>query len=185
MTKPAELLESVVERFPMLLHNEPAALNALLKKAIGKYQDLAGFMAKARIDELDAKGGTYSLPERFMTRVTIKDKAGRYVSADVWGNQLELDLSGSEEFPLTLLYLENLRDADYTTIELPASSVTLISDYLELLIMSPNSDRLRRVSVAGKLDASDIPTEADLAARRTELEEKIKSSQAMIPMITI
>jgi hypothetical protein len=169
----------------MLLHSEPTALNALLEKAIGKYQDLAGFMAKARITEADVIGGTYPLPERFLTRVALKDTDGRYVCSEVWGQSLEIGEVDASQFPLTLMYLENLRDADINTITLPANSVTLIADYLELLILSPNSDRIRRVSVAGKLDASDIPTEADIAARRTELEDKIKSSQAIIPMFTI
>lgn len=185
MTTPAKLLESVKARFPMLLHSEPVALNALLEKAIGTYQDLAGFMAKARITEVDVIGGECALPDRFLTRVSLKDTDGRYVCSEVWGQVLEIGEVDASQFPLTLLYLENLRDADLATITLPANSVTLIADYLELLIMSPNADRMRRVAVAGKLDASDIPTETDLATRRTELEDKIKSSQAMIPMITI
>lgn len=185
MTKPAQLLESVIARFPMLIHNEPKKLNALLNKAIGKYQDLAGFIAKARIQDVDLKDGKFTLPERFLTTVALKDADGRYISSEAWSDQLELELFGGERYPFTLLYLENLRDADYSQITLPAGSVSLISDYLELLIMSPNSDRLRRLSVAGKMDASDIPTEADLSTRRTELEEKIRASQAMIPMITI
>lgn len=185
MTKPAQLLESVIARFPMLIHNEPDKLNALLNKAIGKYQDLAGFIAKVKIEESDITDRSLTLPDRFLTTVSLKDKAGRYVSSDAWNGTLELDLYGDEQYPFTLVYLENLRDADYESISIPAGAVTLISDYLELLIMSPNSDRMRRVFVAGKMDASDIPTEADLATRRSELEQKIRESQAMIPMITI
>lgn len=185
MTKPAQILESVVSRFPMLLHSEPDKLNALLVKAIGKYQDLAGFMGKCRFTETDIQDGAAALPEYFLTNIVLKDANGRYVCSEAWGDSLEIELTGYERFPLTFQYLENLRDADYDKIDIPADAINLLSDYLELLIMSPNSDRLRRVVVAGKLDASDIPTESELATRRTELEEKIRAAKAMIPMITI
>lgn len=179
--KPIDLLEEVKARFPMLLHSEDAKLKALLRKAIGVYQDLAGFMAKTRIQSGQAPNGVFPLPERFSTRVSVMDASDSFIVSEVWGKELELKLSGGERYPFTLVYLENLRDADLNEISLPDNSITLISDYLELLIASPNSERLRRVAIAGKLDTSDIPTETDLAQRRVEMEDRIKTSQAMLP----
>lgn len=181
---PIELLNDVKARFPVLLHREDEALNALLKKAVGTYQELAGFMAKVRIEEGDVIAGKCTVPERFSTRVMVKDAHGSFVASDVWADELELSLAGGERFPLTLIYLENLRDANFESVTLPDNSVSLIGDYLENLIASPNAERQRRVAIAGKLDTTDIPTEADLATRRTELEEKIKASQAMLPMMS-
>lgn len=182
---PNELLESVKARFPILLHSDEDALQALLSKAIGAYQDLAGFMARTRIKETDLVDGAFPIPVRFLNRVAVKDAQGTYVTSQVWGNEMELGTSDNTPYPLTLIYLENLRDSDYDSVTLPSNSIGLISDYLELLIASPNADRMRRIAVAGKYDASDIPTETDLAARRTELELKISSSQAMMPVLSI
>lgn len=181
---PLELLDDVKARFPVLLHREEPALLALLKKAVGAYQELAGFMGKVRIEESDVIDNKCKVPERFSTRVAVKDARGSFVTSEVWGDELELGLAGGEPFPLTLIYLENLRDADFNSVALPDNSITLIGDYLENLIASPNAERQRRVAIAGKLDTTDIPTEADLATRRSELEEKIKASQAMLPMMS-
>ncbi len=182
---PIELLEQVKARFPVLLHKEETALMALLTKAVGVYQELAGFMAKARFSEADVVDGVVALPERFSTRVSVKDKTGTFIPSEPWDGNLELTLYGHEQYPLVLTYLENLRDADFNLINLPDNSVVLIGDYLELLIMSPNNERLRRVAIAGKLDTSDIATEADIAQRKSETEEKIKTSQAMLEMVSL
>lgn len=182
---PVQLLQEVKGRFAVLLHDESDKLDTLLKQAVTKYQDLAGFMTKARITADNVSNGEATLPERFQTRVIVKDAKGRYVRSEVWGNKIELTLSGSEEYPLSLMYLESVRDADFSTFELPAASVSMIADYLELLISSPNAERLRRIAIAGKLDASDIPTEESLATRRAELEERMKNSRAILPPVSL
>ncbi len=182
---PNELLEEVTGRFTMLLHDEPKSLAVLLKQAVGKYQDLAGFMSKVRIAQTDIVDGLTALPERFQTRIALKDAAGRFVPCDAWSGELEVKLSGAETYPLTLMYFENVRSADFDLYQLPPASVALIADYLELLIASPNAIRQRRIAIAGKLDTSDIPTEESLAARKAELEERIKGSRAILPTISL
>ncbi len=183
---PNQLLEEVKGRFTMLLHDEEASLAVLLKQAVGKYQDLAGFMSKARITETDLiSTGSAALPERFQTRIAVKDANGRYVKSESWNGELELSLTGGEAYPLTLMYFENVREADFDTYILPPASIALIADYLELLIASPNAIRQRRIAIAGKLDTSDIPTEESLAARKAELEERIKGSRAILPTISL
>ena len=184
---PNELLQTVKTRFSILLHDDEAALNAEIKKAIGTYQDLAGFMAKLRINDSPElrRSNEIELPERFASRLVLKDAAGRFVSCEVWGNKLELGLNGHEQFPLKLLYLENLLDVDFNSYQLPVNSISLIADYLYLLICKPNSERLRKMFISGKLDVSDIPLEADINTRITELEQRIKDSRAIMPSISL
>lgn len=184
---PNQLLNEVKARFHILLYDKEAALQASLREAIGKYQDLAGFMAKVRIQDSPELRETNEadLPERFASRIVLKDAGGRFVRSDVWGSKLEIALNGEERFPLTLMYLENLLDVDFETYQLPVNATSLIADYLYLIICKPNSESLRRISMTGKFDTSDMPLEADLATRITELELKIKASRAIMPTISL
>ena len=59
---PRQLLESVKNRFVVLLHDEPAKLDALLMQAIGEYQDRAGFIANLGINEEEQKVGGVPVP---------------------------------------------------------------------------------------------------------------------------
>ncbi len=165
---PNELLELVKKRFTILLHDDPDSLNSALTQAIGKYQDLAGFMKRVRITDASklTNDNQFALPPLFMTRVVVKDNAGRYIRSDVWDDQLELGLDGSEQYPIVVTYLENAQGGDFDQYQLPASTTSLIADYLYLLIEGPNNERKRRIAMAGKLDTSDIATEADVATRK-------------------
>jgi hypothetical protein len=184
---PNELLETVRARFTVLLHDDEQALNALLRKAIGKYQDLAGFMVTKKIDDTPElrESGEVAAATNIISRICVKDSTGRFVPSELWGETLELQLSGRETYPLRFTYFESVLSADFDVVKLPASSTTLIADYLELLITIPNTERQRRIAIAGKLDASDMPTEEVLAARKLELEQDIKASRAMLPTFSL
>lgn len=185
-----ELLDEVKLRFHSLLHSEEAALNALLKSALGAYQDRAGVVKKAHIAELD-KGDertfTFAMPPSFLARVACKDSHGNFINVDsnFDDKTIEIAISERPKLPLTLHYFVNLREIDLNKYVLPPSIVGLIMDYLEVLISIPNASRSRRVAIAGNLDVSDIPAEAELYQRRIEIETRMNSSRAAIPMISI
>lgn len=188
---PNQLLEEVKARFPILLHDNPVILDSLLKKALAKYQELAGFNGKMRISETDLvvddpTFATYILlPSFFAARLNLKDATGRFISCSQWDDRLELKLHGHETFPFTLLYAQNILEANFDEYKLPTTSISLLGDYLELLIAIPNAERQRRIATAGKLDTSDIALEADLNTRKTELETSMRLNRAMIPPISL
>lgn len=183
---PSAILSQVKARFPILLHDNELVLNTLLKQALAKYQELAGFTTKHRytFDDLDSDAAVIT-PDGFSSRLVVKDFNGRFVPSEVWGGKLELKINGNTTFPVTLVYLESVTDRDFNTYQLPTSCVSVLSDYLEILIRIPNSERERRVSMAGKLDTSDIPTEADLNTRKLEIESQMRLSRSVLPPISL
>ncbi len=187
MTTPNELLTSVKLRFPSLIHKESDSLETLLVQALTKYQDLAGVTKKLRIQKSDlTESNEVALPDDFLARVVVNDNHKHFIVSDVWDDAgvIELGLDGGESYPLVLTYLVALGDVDIDSYELPKTAISLLSEYLQVLIAIPNAERLRRVLIAGKMDTSDVPLEADLQARKTELEEKMAASKAMLPTIS-
>ncbi|HHY0551947.1 TPA: hypothetical protein ACVU5P_004266 [Vibrio parahaemolyticus] len=183
---PLELLEDVKARFPVLLHDEMPKLLALLRKAIARYQDYAGFVVKKRITQADA-GAPVELPSDYLALIGVTDDTGRYVQATEWqsDNQIELKLRGRESYPLVMQYMRKVDKDEFDTFNIPSTAAGLIADYLEALIAVPNCARRRTVSIAGKLDATDIPTEDSLNARLVELEQKISDNRAILPVFSI
>lgn len=181
---PIELLEDVKSRFSVLLYDDEKALLSQLRKALIFYQDKAGFISRYQYDEV---GSSVELPTDFLARIAVKDARNQFVSSVPWVTErtLELTLSGDEITPITLIYMVNASRVDITEWQIPDTAYGLLADYLELLITIPNSERLRRVSAAGKFDTTDIPMNSDLAVRKTELEAAITSSRAIIPVVGI
>ncbi|EID7761406.1 hypothetical protein J8B38_16445 [Vibrio parahaemolyticus] len=183
---PIELLEDVKARFPILLHDDEKALLSLLRKALAKYQEIAGFTTKTRIHQSDlADNNQFELPSDFAARLVVKDDRGRYVRSEVWGNVLELKLTGVETFPLTLMYMQNVLNEPFDSFQLPTPCISLLGDYLELLITIPNAERQRRIAIAGKLDVTDIAAEPDLAARKAEIENSMRANRAIVPPVSL
>lgn len=142
-------------------------------------------MGKFRVkkDQID-KEKTCAVPSDFASRVMVKSAAGRHVTSEFWNGRLEFHLIGSERYPLTITYMQNLLNSDFDATQLPPTCISLLSDYLELLITIPNSERQRRIAIAGKLDVSDIPAEPDLTARKTELETSMRQNRAIVPPLS-
>lgn len=186
---PAQLLDEVKARFYSLLHNEPQALNVLLKQALGAYQDRAGVTDVVKIKTLDKNEDgdpCFSVPSDFLARVTVKDKYGKFVISDYNRREKVMVLNNARGvMPLSLMYFVDLSSADIATYELPNEIVGLIKDYLEMLIAIPNAERNRRVAIAGNLDVSDIPAEADLFSRKIEIETRMSAARCALPLLSI
>lgn len=177
MATPRELLEKVKKRFlTLLVENQKDMLESLLVKALTEYQDRAGCITRIQIKE----GTQLPCPDDYLELVGIKDSTGNYVSCDVLDSGIEISTEQRLSYPLQMDYLVYLSALDLDTGIVPRVAEGIIQDYLEILIAIPNSEIDRRVSIAGKLDASNIPDEAALVQRKADLETEM-SSRGAIP----
>lgn len=181
---PKELLQSVKARFSVLLVNDEAQLTSLLFQALGTYQDKAG--AYTSIDSVNPNSTT-AVPVDYLEKITCRDRFGSYVEVSISmqsdGNFFTFKAKGNQ-YPLTLIYLQNFRAVNLDEYQLPPEAIGLLSDYLYILIKTHNSAREMRVAVAGSLDTSHIPTEAELETRKTELEMTM-SDQFILPTMSV
>lgn len=178
---PNKLLELVKNRFVTLLHDNPDKLNSLLTQAIGVYQDRTGHQASISIKEPETE-----IPEDYLHKISCKDQYGTYVEAcaDIINGVLLVGRVRKNQYPLTLVYFAKLQNVDFDTFELPPQSISLISDYLHILISIPNNARETRIAVANSFDVSHITPESELNTRKAELEQKM-SDQFMLPPSSI
>lgn len=180
---PTTLLNGVKKRFASLLVDDKETLDTLLTQALGTYQDRAGVISRVRIEKADGVNLPY--PEDYLSLIHVTDSRGALVYSDPFPDGIELDLTGRERYPFTMLYFANLRDRDVNKWHIPPDIIGSLEDYLEALIKIPNTERLRRAYVAGKLDISGLADEATLEQRKLELEEKMAANRAIIPIATI
>ncbi|HHA1306313.1 hypothetical protein [Enterobacter kobei] len=179
-----ELLEDVKGRFPVLLHDDDDALKRLLIQALGKYQDRAGVIRTVHLQYEDGQT-TRELPKNFLAQVGVSDSLDGFVCSTILDGQLVLDVCDCVSWPLKFRYLVNLRGMNLQEDEVPPNIIGMVSDYLEILIRIPNTDRLRTVSIAGKLDVSTFPDDVTLYERKKQLEDEMASLRAILPMFSI
>ncbi|EPK7688520.1 hypothetical protein K7Y63_004132 [Serratia marcescens] len=180
---PNELLDGVKSRFTPLLVVESKVLESLLIQALAAYQDRAGLVRRVKIGK--EAGVSLPYPDDYLALVHVVDKREALVYSDDYGTSIDLELNGSECYPLILSYLVNLRDRPLDAWTVPPTIIGLIQDYLEVLIAIPNTERQRRVSIAGKLDTSALPDENTLNQRKADLEALMSSNRAIIAGATL
>ncbi|RIW17885.1 hypothetical protein [Vibrio harveyi] len=183
---PNELLAEVKQRFSILLVDKDEQFQSILKQALSKYQELAGFNTKCRFNRTDLDTNqAVKIPDLFGARLGCRDANGKFISCEHWLDTLEFRISEDTVFPITLMYMEDVLNADLDAYQLPPNSISVLGDYLQLLIQIPNAERERRVAASGKLDTSDIPAEVDLATRKTELETQMRLNRAAVPPMSL
>lgn len=180
---PLELLEEVKSRFTPLLVVEPDTLKSKLIQALAAYQDRAGLIKREYIGK--EAGVSLPYPTDYLSLVHVIDKRGVLVYSDDFGESIELEIAGGEPYPFTLSYLVNLRDRPLDKWVVPPAIRAIVQDYLEVLIAIPNTERQRRVSIAGKLDASTLPDENTLYQRKIDLENAMSDRRAIFAGATL
>lgn len=187
---PAELLIEVKYRFTVLLHDDDARLAALLRQALGQYQEKAGCVDRLKIKELTDHDGqpAFALPPEFLAIQQLKDATGNFVRHEVNKADKIVALHTRDRnapLPLEMRYFVNLRNVDVNTFQLPDHILSLLMDYLEALIRIPNTARERNVLVAGGMDPSHLASDSELIERKEQLELEMQSNRVITPMITI
>lgn len=182
MTTPNQILDEVKTRFTPLMHDESDKLTALLTQSLRMYQDRAGYMKRYRIQSRDE---AVSRPADMLALVGVSDRLGDLIYSDDYGDSLSLELNYHTPYPVTVFYLANLADLDHETGVVPPEIIGIVSNYLEALIAIPNTDRVRRVSIAGKLDVSNLADEQTLHQRKLDLEADMANRRAIIPAFSI
>ena len=182
MTTPNEILKEVKTRFTPLMHDEDDKLASLLKQALRMYQDRAGYLKRI---EITSRDDATTRPDDMLALVGIVDRTDDLVYCADLGSKLSVHLTSCTPFPLVMTYLANLADLDPDSGTVPPEIIGIVANYLEALIAIPNTDRIRRVSIAGKLDVSNLADEQTLYQRKVDLEADMANRRAIIPAYTI
>jgi hypothetical protein len=176
---PTELLEKVKLRFNPLILTDEEQLQEYVRTALTTYQDRAGLLVKIRIQK--ESGLTIAAPDDYLELVGVTDQRGMMLYCDEYDGNIEIEGELGMRWPLTMTYLKNLRDLDLDSDSLPAQAIGVLLDYLEVLIAIPNTELLRTISIAGKLDVSNLSDENTLYERKKTLEQEISARRAIIP----
>lgn len=178
---PHELLEEVKGRFVVLYHDNDAALQRLLRQALGKYQDRAGVLLETKFpaDTVEA-----DLPGLFLSVSVCHDGAFRFVPVAVDGEKLRFQPGASNAGVLTLHWLARLRDWDLDA-SLPHGCTGLVGDYLEALIDIPNTARTRDANYSIGGSTADLPSLQELKSRLAELELVMEENKAILPPVLV
>ena len=178
---PRQLLESVKNRFVVLLHDEPAKLDALLMQSIGEYQDRAGFIANLGISEEEQKAGGVPVPAHFLQLVGAQDSEGDYQEVDVISDRIVIVRPNRyAKPPYVAHYLLNLRDMDVESDHLPSACIGALQNYLYTLIDLPNTARIRQVNTASGLPVDHLQGEGEILQTKQQQEQDMEDSGAML-----
>ena len=175
---PLAILEEVQRRPMVLYHNDPEDLQRLLKQALGKFADKAGYICESIEHE------TEFFPPHpcFKTVASIADCKGRYVPwyMDMYDRNIKLSPLDKNEPPYRVYWFVDLRRWPLTE-RLPGDCPPLLADYLEALVMLQNTKRERSaMMMTGSPQASELPSEQELRQRIADLETEMEENKNMI-----
>ena len=157
------------------------ALNALVSQALGMYQDKAG---PVKTLALAADAVSVAIPEDYLGVAVALDAEGRWHEVDIVGEDLVVTEETNSVKPYKITYFVNMREMDIEEGVLPFESITVLTDYLYVLISIPNTQRTREVAAATGMQV-EIPGDADLDQRKSLLEHSMEDCQSIIPMATV
>lgn len=173
---PQEILDEVIRRFMVLYHNDPEDLKRLLRQALAKYQDKAGYIC-----ETWYSSAIILPPERLSGIASISDKKKRYVPwhVDMPEGVIVLDVLDKNESPYCLSWFVNLRDWPLDE-DLPGDVPTLLADYLEALIAVQNTERQRNAMLITGQQTQDLSSVQDLRQRIRDIEIEMEENKSII-----
>lgn len=181
---PNQLLNLVTLGFPILLHDDPVVLDGLLKRALIFYQSAFGYRKTVDITVDLESSLSSALPTDCLQRICLTDSVGRgYYSQDT-GGQLRVDLDDDFKPPAQLMYFVDLANYDYAVDVLPAASLPMLQDYLDVLIRIPNNELKSAVAAANDVPDPTVEDHATLLTRKKELEAEIRAAAPPLPMST-
>lgn len=181
---PKQLFDEVLLTIPHLVYDKQDALEALLKKSLRVYQELAGVTLTMQVDHDQVDHITK--PPFFLKLVTAYDENRRWVQATEDDNSLQIIPSESSKGPYSIVYLLALSELDISIDRLPSSvAVSVLSDYLHELIEERNNEALRRVYVSGGMDVSGLRLPSEIKEAQEQAKAAMKSRRAILPMVTV
>lgn len=177
---PNEALEDAKLQFNPLYFNETPNLTALLKRALGVYQDKAGVMKTVKTADLET---SVPIPADMLTCVFANDKNNRYHEVFQGDDTLYVEPDLDSVLPYTFHYFVNLRDYGLDTA-LPNGIVGTLIEYLVALIDVHNTERARAVALATGRQM-ELPTNDELNNRKLTVEAYMEDNKAIIPMLSV
>jgi len=178
---PTEALEDAKLQFNPLYFNEPPKLVALLRRALGVYQDKAGVIKNVKT--ADIVDTSVAIPGDMLSCIYASDKNSRYHEAFQNDSTLYVEPDLDSAPPYTFYYFVNLRDYDLDT-DLPNGIVGTIIDYIVSLIDIPNTERARAVALATGRQL-ELPSNDEMNNRKAIVEAYMEDNRAMVPMLSV
>lgn len=192
---PKELLakaSALVE--PMLLLDDEDKLKVILYKALGEFQSRVGSISELLITAEEAKLGK---PVSFIGSdvVMVLDQTEEVWPFYVEGGLLfvktnDRSLSYSEHsdycaWPCKVQYLENLRELNYETGQIPRNAIQMSLDYLKVLLDIANAPRLNAAYENSQLTVEFLPQLSELKTEKENLEIKMSEMASILPAVSV
>ena len=178
---PAALLEEAKMQFTQLYYNDPEQLNAIVRRALGVYQDKAGVIKTLKTSSTEDV--SVALPEDMLEPIAAQDKNSRYHAVYQDETNLFVVPDKQSEAPYAFYYFVNLRDYDFDT-DLPAGIVGTLLDYVVSLIAIPNTERLRAIALATGRQL-ELSSNDEMNNRRMIVEAYMEDNRAALPMLSV
>lgn len=185
---PNQLLSIVIQSFPMLLIDDSEQLQAILYRGLSVYQSKFG-SRQLTVLNIDLESGlSSSLPSDYLQRACLTDGLGNgYFSQVVviaGEKKLKVDLDKRFKPPANLLYFVDLAGSDYDDYQLPPESLSILQDYLELLIRIPNNEIKSALAARNEIVDPSVEDNASLLTRKKELEIEMITSAPPLPLVS-